>query len=67
MAKTRKNRRASRKMSGGKRKLSGFFKFMKSERPSLMKTNPTMKVTAVGKEMGKRWRSLSESEKKSYA
>ena len=60
MASTRKRSR----MNGGKRKLSGFFKFMKAERPSFVKSHPTLKVTAVGKEMGKRWRALSESEKK---
>ena len=60
-------RRAStRKMEGGKRKLSGYMKFVKVERKKLTAQNPKMKFTAVGKELGKRWRALSLSEKKKY-
>lgn len=57
----------TRKQEGGKKKaLSGFMKFCKDERPSVMKENPGIAFTAVGKELGKRWRSLSEAEKSKY-
>lgn len=67
MAGTRKHRsrkNVTRKTtSGGKRKLSGYMKFAMSERKKLPKT---MKFTQQGKELGKRWRALSESQKKHY-
>ena len=56
-------KRKSRKMSGGKRKLSGYMKFAMGERKKLPKT---MKFTQQGKELGKRWRALSDAEKKKY-
>jgi structure-specific recognition protein 1 len=52
--------------SGKKRALSGFMKFSMKERPSVMKENPDIEFGAVGKELGKRWRALSEAEKKKY-
>jgi hypothetical protein len=66
---TRKNRmnRKSRKnntmMSGGKRKMNPFMKFAKQERPKIMASMPGAAIPAIGKELGKRWRALSESEK----
>lgn len=58
------NTRKTRKQSGGKRKLSGYMKFTMGERKKLPKT---MKFTQQGKELGKRWRALSDAQKKSYA
>jgi hypothetical protein len=55
-------KRKSRK-SAGKRKLSGYMKFAMGERKKLPKT---MKFTQQGKELGKRWRALSDAEKKKY-
>lgn len=55
-------KRKSRK-SAGKRKLSGYMKFAMGERKNLPKT---MKFTQQGKELGKRWRALSDAEKKKY-
>ena len=52
-------------MSGGKRKLSGYMKFANKHRSEVMK--PGMKVPDIGRALGKKWRSLSEAEKKSYA
>ena len=52
--------------SGKKRALSGFMKFCQKERASVMKENPGIKFTDVGKELGKRWGALSEGEKKKY-
>ena len=67
---TRKNRKnnsaATRKQSGGKRKMNPFMAFAKKERKDIMSSNPGMRVTEVGKELGKRWRALSDSEKSKY-
>jgi structure-specific recognition protein 1 len=52
--------------SGKKRALSGFMKFSMKERPAVMKENPNIEFGAVGKELGKRWRAMSETEKKKY-
>jgi hypothetical protein len=51
----------------GTRKLSGYMKFVQSERKNVIKSNPNMAFGAVGKELGKRWGALSDAEKKSYA
>jgi hypothetical protein len=72
MANTRKNRKnnASRKnrtMSGGKRKMSAYMKFANKHRKEMMASNPKMRVPDIGRALGKKWRALSESEKKSYA
>lgn len=69
---TRKNRkeegatRKNRKQSGGKRGMNPFMKFAAKERKNIMSSNPGMPVTEVGKELGKRWRALSDSEKSKY-
>ena len=48
------------------RKPSGFMKFSSKERKSVMADNPNMEFADVGRELGKRWRALSEAEKKRY-
>lgn len=65
--KNRKNKSETRKQSGGKRGMNPFMKFASKERKNIMSSNPGMAVTEVGKELGKRWRSLSEDEKKKYS
>jgi hypothetical protein len=60
----KKGKKAKRK---GTRKLSGYMKFVQSERKNVIKSNPNMAFGAVGKELGKRWGALSDAEKKSYA
>lgn len=52
--------------SGKKRALSGFMKFCQKERAAVMKENPGIKFTEVGKELGKRWGALSDAEKKKF-
>jgi hypothetical protein len=63
--KEKKTRKGTRK---GTRKLSGYMKFVKAKRSEVISENPKMKsdIMAVGKEMGKRWRALSDSEKAKY-
>ena len=60
----KKEKKAKRK---GTRKLSGYMKFVQSERKNVMSANPKMAFGEVGKELGKRWRSLSDADKKRYA
>ena len=60
----KKGKKAKRK---GTRKLSGYMKFVQSERKNVMSENPNMAFGAVGKELGKRWGALSDAEKKSYS
>ena len=68
---TRKNRRSSmrknRTMSGGKRKMNPYMKFANKHRAEIMRSNPKMKIPDVGRALGKKWRSMSEAQKKSYA
>lgn len=54
-----------------KRKSSGpnaYMKFSKEMRPKIIAENPKMKsdVIAVAREIGKKWRALSDEEKKKY-
>ena len=60
----KKEKKAKRK---GTRKLSGYMKFVQSERKNVMSENPNMAFGAVGKELGKRWGALSDAQKKSYS
>lgn len=61
--------RKEKKTRKGTRKLSGYMKFAKEERSRVMEDNPKMRsdIMAVGKELGKRWRALSDTEKASYS
>jgi hypothetical protein len=60
--------RKEKKTRKGTRKLSGYMKFVKAERSRVISENPKMKsdIMAVGKEMGKRWRAMSDAEKAKY-
>ena len=62
----KKNKNTTRKQEGGKKKLSGFMKFSKEQRPNIMKENPGIEFTQVGKKLGEKWRSLSAAEKARY-
>ena len=68
---TRKNRRSSMRknqtMSGGKRKMNPYMKFANKHRAEIMRSNPKMKIPDVGRALGKKWRAMSEAQKKSYA
>jgi hypothetical protein len=65
--KTRKNRRTS-DGGGKKRKPSGFMNFSKKMREEIGAEDPKMRsdVVAMAREIGKRWRALSDSEKAKY-
>lgn len=69
--KTRKNRKegASAQEGGGKkRKASGFMRFSSEMRKTIGAEDPKMRsdVVAMAKEIGKRWRSMSDAEKAKY-
>lgn len=64
--KSRKGRKTRKAQAGGKRGPNPFMKFAAKERKNIMSSNPGMPVTEVGKELGKRWRALSEAEKKKF-
>ena len=49
-----------------KRNLSAYFFFMNDHRPKVVKSNPDLKVTEVGKKLGELWRAMSDSEKAPY-
>ena len=49
-----------------KRNLSAYFFFMNDQRAKVVKANPDMKVTEVGKKLGELWRAMSDSEKVPY-
>ena len=59
--------RKTRKLAGGKRKMNPFMKFAQGERKTVVAENPSFAIPEIGKELGKRWRALSDAEKKRYA
>lgn len=61
-----KKENATRKMNGGKRKLTGYMKFAQEVRPRIMKESPGMKIPDIGRAIGAQWRALSDSEKAKY-
>lgn len=52
---------------GAKKKLSPYMKFCKKTRPKIVKEKPNFSFTQIGKELGSRWRALSEAEKAKFA
>ncbi|KAI2502170.1 DNA binding protein [Fragilaria crotonensis] len=55
-----------KKSTGGKKKVSGYMLFCKETRPIIIKESPDLAFGAVGKELGKRWKALSDEEKEAY-
>ncbi len=53
-------------MEGGKRKLSGYMKFVKAKRSEVVKANPKFTFGQIGKKLGEMWRALSAAEKAKY-
>jgi hypothetical protein len=51
---------------GSKKKLSSYMLFAKAERPKVKKEMPDLSFGEVGKELGKRWRALSDKQKAEY-
>ena len=49
-----------------KKKLSGYMKFAKERRPTLLKEKPNLSFGEVGKTMGAEWRKMSDAQKAKY-
>lgn len=50
----------------GKKKLTGFMKFLSEKREQLKKSYPGAAVQEIAKKAGALWRALTDSEKKRY-
>lgn len=69
--KTRKNRKGdgnAQEGGGKKRKASGFMRYSAEMRKTIGAEDPKMRsdVVAMAREIGKRWRALSDAEKAKY-
>ena len=51
---------------GGKKKLSSYMLFAKETRPTIKEELPDLTFGEVGKELGKRWRALTDEQKAEY-
>ena len=49
-----------------KRKPNAYMNFVKKIRPEVVKENPDLSFTDIGKRLGEMWRALSDEEKKKY-
>ena len=69
MRKTRKNTRKNNQSGGAskKRRMNPYMKFANKHRGEVMRSMPGAKIPEIGKALGKKWRALSDAEKKSYA
>eukprot|EP00457_Paulinella_chromatophora_P008209 gb/GEZN01008238.1/.p1 GENE.gb/GEZN01008238.1/~~gb/GEZN01008238.1/.p1 ORF type:complete len:260 (+),score=87.34 gb/GEZN01008238.1/:360-1139(+) len=62
----KKGKGGSKKKDGEKRPPNPYMTFAAEMRKTVMKENPEMKMTEVAKELGVRWRALSDKEKAKY-
>ena len=51
---------------GPKRALSAYMFFVQEERPKIVKENPDLKFGEVGKQLGAKWKTMSDKEKEPY-
>ena len=51
---------------GGKKKLSSYMLFAKETRPKVKEEHPDFTFGETGKELGKRWRALTDEQKAEY-
>lgn len=67
-AKKTTGKKAAKKQKSAKqpRALTAFFRFSADHRSAIKEANPGFGVTEVGRELGVRWKALSEAEKKPY-
>eukprot|EP00571_Detonula_confervacea_P014304 CAMPEP_0172301090 /NCGR_PEP_ID=MMETSP1058-20130122/3041_1 /TAXON_ID=83371 /ORGANISM="Detonula confervacea, Strain CCMP 353" /LENGTH=69 /DNA_ID=CAMNT_0013011087 /DNA_START=56 /DNA_END=265 /DNA_ORIENTATION=+ len=64
--KTDTKKSPAKKAKGGKKKLSNYMIFAKETRPTIKEELPDLTFGEVGKELGKRWRALTDDEKAAY-
>ena len=61
-----KKTRKKKVKKGPKRPATAFILYSKVARPKLRAENPDMAFGDLGKELGKRWKAMSDAEKKPY-
>ena len=60
------SKKATKDPNAPKRPLSAFFLFSQDERPDIKKKSPSMSVGDISKEIGGRWKKVSDDVKKRY-
>ncbi|CAF5165500.1 unnamed protein product, partial [Rotaria magnacalcarata] len=60
------SKRAGKDPNAPKRPLSAFFIFSQDERPDIKKKSPSLSVGDISKEIGLRWKNVSDDVKKRY-
>ena len=55
------------KESKPKRKPNAYMNYVKKVRPEVVKENPDLSFTDIGKKLGEMWRALTDEEKKKFA
>jgi hypothetical protein len=61
-----KRKREPKDPNAPKKPLTGYMTFCQEERENIKSENPEMKAKEIMSELGNRWKSLSEAEKKKY-
>eukprot|EP00563_Minutocellus_polymorphus_P004729 CAMPEP_0181037506 /NCGR_PEP_ID=MMETSP1070-20121207/9439_1 /TAXON_ID=265543 /ORGANISM="Minutocellus polymorphus, Strain NH13" /LENGTH=75 /DNA_ID=CAMNT_0023115229 /DNA_START=129 /DNA_END=356 /DNA_ORIENTATION=+ len=61
-----KKKAAKAKSDKPKKPLTGYMKFVKEMRPTVLEEKPDLTFGEVGKELGARWRALTDDEKAAY-
>ena len=65
-AKRKRGKKKERDANMPKRPMSGFFLFMNDARPTIKAENPDMAVKEIAAEAGRRWGTMSDSEKQPF-
>jgi len=60
------SKKATKDPNAPKRPLSAFFLFSQDERPEIKKKSPSMSVGDISKEIGNKWKKVSDDTKKRY-
>jgi hypothetical protein len=60
------SKKANKDPNAPKRPLSAFFLFSQDERPDIKKKSPSLSVGDMSKEIGARWKKVSDDTKKRY-
>ena len=60
------SKKASKDPNAPKRPLSAFFLFSQDERPDIKKKSPSLSVGDISKEIGARWKKVSDDVRKRY-
>jgi len=61
-----KKAKKERDLNAPKKPLTSYMLFAKEERPKVVESNPEMKFTEIGREIGIRWKALSAEQQAKY-